>query len=92
MTLPESPRAPAPTPLACLLTLALLALLLTGCAARLPVPASESVPPLPAEARPSLCQRPSVCQPSCSAGVSTLLDSLTASLQAERPAKPATGQ
>lgn len=92
MNCPESPRAPEPTHLASLLTLALLALLLTGCAARLPVPASESVPPLLAEARPSLCQRPSVCQPSCSAGVSTLLDSLTASLQAERPAKPATGQ
>lgn len=91
MSSPESPRAPAPTPLACLLTLALLALLLTGCAARLPAPASSSVPPLPAEAMPSQCLRPTVCQPSCSKGVSTLLDSLTASLQAEKPARPATG-
>ena len=92
MNCPESRPGRAPTPLAWLLTLALLVLLLTGCAARLPAPGSSSVPPLPAEARPSLCPRPPVCRESCSKGVSTLLDSLTASLQAERPAKPATGQ
>lgn len=84
MTLPESPRAPAPTPLACLLTLALLALLLTGCAVQLPVPASESVPPLPAEARQP--PTPSVCLPSCSLALKTLLESLMSAVQREQPA------
>lgn len=84
MNCPESPRAPEPTHLASLLTLALLALLLTGCAARLPVPASSSVPPLPAEARQP--PTPSVCLPSCSAALKTLLESLTSAVLRERPA------
>lgn len=88
MTSPESPRVRAPTPLACLLTLALLALLLTGCAARLPVPASSSVPPLIEEAKP--CPRPSVCQGSCSKRVAQLLNGLSASLPAELPASSPT--
>lgn len=92
MSYQPSCRARAPAPLATLLTPALLVLLLTGCAAPLPGPDSSSVPPLPEEAKASNCPRPSVCQPSCSKGVSTLLDSLTASLQAEKPARPATGR
>ncbi len=74
----------APTPRACLLTLALLALLLTGCAVQLPVPASESVPPLPAEARQP--PTPSVCLPSCSLALKTLLESLMSAVQREQPA------
>lgn len=88
MTSPESPRAPALTPLAWLLTLALLALLLTGCAARLPAPASSSVPPLPAEARQP--PTPSVCLPSCSSALQSLLDSLTSAVQREQPASSPT--
>ena len=95
MTSPESPRAPAPTPLAWLLTPALLALLLTGCAARLPVPGSSSVPPLPAEAQRS--KTPTFCLPSCSANAASLLtelqtslDSLISEIRSKQPAKPAT--
>ncbi len=88
MNCPESQRARAPTPLAWLLTLALLALLLTGCAARLPVPASSSVPPLPAEARQP--PTPSACQPSCSAALRSLLESLTSAVQREAPASAPT--
>lgn len=85
----------APTPRACLLTLALLALLLTGCAVQLPVPASESVPPLPAEAQRS--KTPTFCLPSCSANAASLLtelqtslDSLISEIRSKQPAKPAT--
>ena len=93
----ESPRAPAPTPLACLLTLALLALPLTGCAARLPVPGSHSTPPLPSEAQAT--QTPNYCLPSCSANAASLLTELQTSLdllikevQNKRLAKQATRQ
>ena len=88
MTLPESPRVRAPTPTVGLLTLAPLALLLTGCAARLPVPASSSVPPLPAEAHQP--PTPSACQPSCSSALQSLLDSLTSAVQQEQPASSPT--
>ncbi len=88
----ESRRERARSPRALLPMLALLGLLLSACAAPLQVPASSSVPPLPVEARPSQCPRPSVCQESCSKGVSTLLDSLTASLPVEKPASAATAQ
>jgi len=88
MNCPASPPDRAPTPLACLLTLALLALLLTGCAARLPVPASSSVPPLPEEAKQP--PTPSFCRPSCSAGLKPLLNSLTNAAQPEKPASSPT--
>lgn len=88
MNCPESPRAPEPTHLASLLTLALLALLLTGCAARLPVPGSSSVPPLPLEARQP--PTPGACQPNCSAALKSLLESLTSAVQREQPASSLT--
>ena len=90
MNCPESRPGRAPTPLAWLLTLALLVLLLTGCAARLPAPGSSSVPPLPAEARQP--PTPSVCQPSCSSALKTLLESLTNAVRQEQPANKPTKQ
>ena len=71
----------------------LLLLLLAGCASaplQLPAPA-PLIPPLPQEARQP--DPPPICQPTCSAGLARLLDSLlqppTPPASQGSPAKPA---
>ncbi len=62
------------------LMLALLGMLLTGCASEFPSSlqpvAPPAIPPLPAQARVSLVETPSMCSSTCSAGLTALRDSL----------------
>lgn len=77
------------------LMLAVLMLLVAGCATPLPpspptVPASPRLPALPPQARQP--EPPATCLPSCSAGLMTLRESLRRMLtEPERQGLPASG-
>ncbi len=76
------------------LMLALLVLLLSACAHELinssPQVAPPAIPPLPAQARVSLVETPSMCSSTCSAGLTALRESLANMLTTSRlPGSPA---
>lgn len=72
------------------LMLPLLGMLLTSCANELPISsppvAPPAIPPLPAQARVSLVETPSMCSSTCSAGLTKLRDSWLATPTSSSPA------